>query len=122
MTLLHAGPTWLWALAAGAAVTALVMLGSFDRIAKVFKILCLALLVYFAVVVLTHPTLPQLVRGLLVPTVPFDRSYMTLLVAVLGTTISPYLFFWQSAHRVEDMREEPAGGQRPVALDQRSPR
>jgi NRAMP (natural resistance-associated macrophage protein)-like metal ion transporter len=122
MTLLHAGPTWLWALLAGAAVTALVMLGSFERIAKVFKLLCLALLVYFAVAVLTHPSLPLLVHGLLVPTIHFDRSYLTLLVAVLGTTISPYLFFWQSAYRVDDMRDEPTGGRRAVALADRGQR
>jgi NRAMP (natural resistance-associated macrophage protein)-like metal ion transporter len=113
MTLLHAGPTWLWAPLAGVAVTALVMLGSFERIAKIFKILCLALVVYFAVAVLTHPALPQLARGLLVPTIHFDRSYLTLLVAVLGTTISPYLFFWQSVHRIEDLRDEPTSGSVP---------
>jgi Mn2+/Fe2+ NRAMP family transporter len=121
MTLLHAGPTWLWALLAGAAVTALVMVGSFDRLAKVFKLLCLALLVYFAVVILSHPSLPALARGLLVPTIHFDRSYLILLVAVLGTTISPYLFFWQSAHRIEDLRDEPTGGRRAVPLDDRVP-
>jgi NRAMP (natural resistance-associated macrophage protein)-like metal ion transporter len=122
MTLLHAGPTWLWALLAGAAITTLVMVGSFDRIAVVFKLLCLMLLVYFAVVILSHPSLPALARGLLVPTIHLDRSYLTLLVAVLGTTISPYLFFWQSAHRIEDLRDEPTGGNRAVPLDDRTPR
>ena len=38
------------------------------------------------------------------------KGYLALLIGVLGTTISPYLFFWQSMHRIEDMREEPAGG------------
>src|SRR5579864_2001901 len=49
MTLLHAGPTWLWALLAGAIVTAVVMAGSFQLIANLFKVLCLALLVYLGV-------------------------------------------------------------------------
>jgi Mn2+/Fe2+ NRAMP family transporter len=44
-----------------------------------------------------------------------------LLVAVLGTTISPYLFFWQSAHRIEDLRAEPIQGRRAVPLAQRPP-
>jgi Mn2+/Fe2+ NRAMP family transporter len=55
MTLLHAGPTWLWALLAGVAITALVMFGSFARIALVFKLLCATLLVYFVVAVMVHP-------------------------------------------------------------------
>lgn len=119
MNLLHAGPTWLWALLAGAAVTALVMWGSFDRIAKIFKILCLPLLVYFVVAVLANPPVGQLLHGLLVPTVHPDKSFLTLFVAVLGTTISPYLFFWQSAHRVEDLRDEDLGGSKAIPLDQR---
>jgi Mn2+/Fe2+ NRAMP family transporter len=49
MTLLHAGPTWMWALVAGLVITALVTLGSFARVAQIFKFLCLALFTYFAV-------------------------------------------------------------------------
>ena len=45
-----------------------------------------------------------------------SRSYIALLVAVLGTTISPYLFFWQTAHRVEELRDEPEGGNKPQPL------
>jgi Mn2+/Fe2+ NRAMP family transporter len=41
---------------------------------------------------------------------------MLLLVSVLGTTISPYLFFWQSAHRLEELRDEPEGDDQPVAI------
>lgn len=119
MSLLHAGPTWLWAPLAGLAVTALVILGSFDRIARVFKILCLALLVYFAVAVLARPPAGKLLHGLLIPHVEFTSAYLTLLVAVLGTTISPYLFFWQSAHRIEDLRAEPIRGRQAVPLDRR---
>jgi NRAMP (natural resistance-associated macrophage protein)-like metal ion transporter len=121
MTLLHAGPAWLWALLAGISVTAVVMLGSFGWIAAVFKVLCATLLVYFAVAFLSHPGIGQLLHGLLVPRVEFSPTYLTLLVAVLGTTISPYLFFWQSAHRIEDLREDKAGGTRALPLDQRRP-
>jgi Mn2+/Fe2+ NRAMP family transporter len=60
-------------------------------------------------------------HGLLVPHLEFNASYLTLLVAVLGTTISPYLFFWQSAHRIEDLRDEPIRGRQAVPLDQRPP-
>lgn len=119
MTLLHAGPTWLWALVGGVAITALVMFGSFARIALVFKLLCAALLVYFVVAVLVHPPVGQVVAGTFIPRVHLNSTYLTLLVAVLGTTISPYLFFWQSAHRLEDMRDEPEQGRRAVPLEER---
>ena len=52
MQLLHAGPTWLWALVAGTLITALLVLGSFARIALAFKLLCAALLSYLVVAVL----------------------------------------------------------------------
>src|SRR5919199_6823946 len=67
MRLLGAGPAWVWALVAGATVTATVMLGSFGRLARVFKILCLVLLVYVLVAVLSRPPAGELLHGLLVP-------------------------------------------------------
>jgi NRAMP (natural resistance-associated macrophage protein)-like metal ion transporter len=121
MSLLHAGSTWLWALVAGAAVTGLVVVGSFNLIANVFKLLCLALLVYLAVAVASHPDWGKVALHTAVPTIHFSSAYIGLLIAVLGTTISPYLFFWQSAHRIEEMRDEPEGGDEPVRLDDLKP-
>jgi len=72
-------------------------------------------------VIMLHPPLHEVLSGLLIPRVHLDSSSLTLLVAVLGTTISPYLFFWQSAHRIEDMREEPEQGRAAVALADRDP-
>jgi Mn2+/Fe2+ NRAMP family transporter len=56
----------------------------------------------------------------LIPHITGSKGYLTLLVGVLGTTISPYLFFWQTADRVEEMRAEDAGGDEPVPLDRRT--
>jgi Mn2+/Fe2+ NRAMP family transporter len=56
-----------------------------------------------------------------VPHITLSKDYLALLVAVLGTTISPYLFFWQTAHRVEEMRDEAAGGGRALPLKRRDP-
>lgn len=56
------------------------------------------------------------------PHLAFSRGYLALLVGVLGTTISPYLFFWQTAHRVEEMRDEDTGGDDPRPLKERSTR
>jgi NRAMP (natural resistance-associated macrophage protein)-like metal ion transporter len=125
MNLLGLGPTWVWGLIGGAAVTGLVTSGSFEIIARVFKILCLALLAYLAVLVLAHPSWTQIATHTFIPHIKLSGEYAGLLVAVLGTTISPYLFFWQSAHRIEELRDEPEGGQRaePVKkLDSRAAR
>jgi Mn2+/Fe2+ NRAMP family transporter len=122
MHLLQAGPVALWALLAGAAVTGLVMTGSFETLAKAFKILCAALLAYVGVLFLAHPAWGQVLSHTLIPHVELSTAYLAILVAVLGTTISPYLFFWQSAHRLEELREEPEGGSRAVALKERSRR
>jgi Mn2+/Fe2+ NRAMP family transporter len=59
------------------------------------------------------------VDDLLVPQLPLDGDGVRVLVAVLGTTISPYLLFWQSAHRIEDLRDEDVGGEDPVPLGRR---
>jgi NRAMP (natural resistance-associated macrophage protein)-like metal ion transporter len=122
MQLLHAGPTWLWALAAGALISALLVLGSFARIALVFKVLCAALLAYLVVAVLVTHQWGSVLTHTLIPHIEFSKAYLALLVAVLGTTISPYLFFWQSAHRLEEMREEPEGGTEAQPLREQSPR
>jgi NRAMP (natural resistance-associated macrophage protein)-like metal ion transporter len=119
MQLLHAGPSWLWALIAGAAITALLLLGGFTRIQLVFKLLCLSLLSYVVVLFVAHVPWRTVGLNTLVPHVTWSRNYLTLLVGVLGTTISPYLFFWQTADRVEEMRAEDGGGE-PIPLDRRT--
>jgi Mn2+/Fe2+ NRAMP family transporter len=118
MTLLRAGPTWLWALVGGVVVTGLVILGSVDRIARVVTLLCLALLVYVAVP--TRPPTGQLLHRLPVPYLELNASYLTLLVALSGITISPSVFVSRSAHRIEDLRNEPARGRKAVLLGKRS--
>ena len=119
MNLLHAGPTWVWALVAGVAITGMVILGSFGQIARVFKLICLTLLTYFAVLFSIHVNWGQVGLHTVVPHLQFNGNYLALLVAVLGTTISPYLFFWQSAHRLEELRAEPEGGDRVLPLKER---
>ena len=121
MSLLHAGPTPLWALAAGAGITGLLIMGTFSRIALVFKLLCVALLSYLVVVVMVTHAWTEVITHTIIPHVQMRKAYLAMLVAVLGTTISPYLFFWQSAHRLEEMRDEPEGGAKALPLKQLSP-
>jgi Mn2+/Fe2+ NRAMP family transporter len=122
MNLLDLGPTWIWALIGGVVITALLVLGSFARIALVFKLLCLALLAYVVVVVMVTDKWGAVFTHLVVPNLHFKSAYLALVIAVLGTTISPYLFFWQNAHRLEEMRDEPDGGDSPQTLEDRSER
>jgi Mn2+/Fe2+ NRAMP family transporter len=119
MALLHAGPAWFWALVAGAGITALMLLGGFTKIQLVFKLLCLSLLSYVVVLFVAHVPWSTVGLNTISPHVTWSKDYLTLLVAVLGTTISPYLFFWQTADRVEEMRAEDGGGD-PIPLDRRT--
>jgi NRAMP (natural resistance-associated macrophage protein)-like metal ion transporter len=120
MNLLKAGPTWLWALLAGVAISVLLVKGTFAHIEFVFRVLAMALLVYIVdAVIVTHDWL-QILDHTVVPHVHFNKTYLAFLVAILGTTISPYLFFWQSANRLEEMRSAPEGGALPETLAMRS--
>ena len=120
MSLLKAGPVWAWAPLAGIAISILLVKGSFNRIAAVFRVLAATLVVYIIVVIIVTPSWLQLLTATVVPRVPLSKAGIGLLVAILGTTISPYLFFWQSANRIEEMRDEPEGGSEPVPLSVRS--
>lgn len=75
---------------------------SYDRYAAVLKWATLSLFAYFAVVMLAQVDWWAALKGTLVPSFRFDKDHAMALVAILGTTISPYLFFWQSGQEVEE--------------------
>ncbi|MBZ6076635.1 NRAMP family divalent metal transporter [Microvirga puerhi] len=79
----------------------------YTRYVMVLKWLTLALFAYFATLIAVHVNWSQLALNLFVPRISWDADYLTTIVAVLGTTISPYLFFWQSAEEVEDIAAHP---------------
>ncbi len=76
----------------------------YRRYVHVLKWLTVSLFSYVAVVLTLHVPWGQVITHTLFPTIEFSSHYITLLVAVLGTTISPYLFFWQASQEVEEMR------------------
>lgn len=86
-------------------ILALQIFGSYRLIANTFKWLTLALLAYVVDAFLVHPDLAETLRATAVPTFSLDPIYVTTVVAILGTTISPYLFFWQSSEEVEEQIE-----------------
>ena len=75
---------------------------SYRLIARIFKWLTLALFAYIAAAFLAHPDWPAVLRATLIPRVQWSGAYWATLVGILGTTISPYLFFWQAAEEVEE--------------------
>jgi NRAMP (natural resistance-associated macrophage protein)-like metal ion transporter len=77
---------------------------SYALIFKIFKWLTLTLFAYVVTAVIVHPPLSQVVYSTFVPHLELNRDFVTALVAVMGTTISPYLFFWQASSEVEEMR------------------
>jgi NRAMP (natural resistance-associated macrophage protein)-like metal ion transporter len=88
-------------------VYALLLVGllfwtSYRLIARIFKWLTLALFAYIAAAFLSHPDWPAVLRATLIPHVQWTAAYWATLVGILGTTISPYLFFWQAAEEVEE--------------------
>jgi NRAMP (natural resistance-associated macrophage protein)-like metal ion transporter len=79
---------------------------SYPRYAAILKWLTLSLFAYVATVVVSHVDWGAALRGATIPKLQFDGPGMTALVAVLGTTISPYLFFWQSSQEVEELQRQ----------------
>src|SRR6266700_3303534 len=86
----------------GAAILALQIWGSYAVIARWFKWLTLGLLAYVGASLFAHPDWSDVLRGTLVPQLSFDAGYVSTLVAIFGTTISPYMFFWQPSEEVEE--------------------
>ncbi len=79
----------------------------FPRYAPILKWLTLALFAYVGTVLVVRVPLEETLAGALLPHLSFQSNYVATLVAVFGTTISPYLFFWQASQEVEDQRATP---------------
>ena len=76
----------------------------YHKIASVLKYLCAVLLVYLVVPFLYKQDWGQIVKATLIPTIQLNKNFAGILVAILGTTISPYLFFWQATMEVEEVK------------------
>lgn len=86
----------------GAALLALQVWGSYRVIANIFKWLALALFAYIGAAFFARPDWAAVLSGTFLPHISLDAGYLTTLVAILGTTISPYMFFWQAIQEVEE--------------------
>jgi NRAMP (natural resistance-associated macrophage protein)-like metal ion transporter len=76
------------------------------KIAATLKYLCIVLLVYLIVPFMYDQDWGLIVKKTFIPTLEFNKEFVAILVGILGTTISPYLFFWQATMEVEEMKHK----------------
>jgi NRAMP (natural resistance-associated macrophage protein)-like metal ion transporter len=102
--LLIGGHGMLYVVAFGViSVTAQIFL-DYKRYVSVLKWLTLSLFAYVGALAFAHISWGQALAGILVPRITWSNGYLTTIVAIFGTTISPYLFFWQASQEAEDQR------------------
>jgi NRAMP (natural resistance-associated macrophage protein)-like metal ion transporter len=102
--LLLGGSARLYSVAFGLICLLMQVYLRYDTYVRFLKWLTLALLSYVAVLFMINVEWTQLVREMVVPHLTLDHNTITIIVAVFGTTISPYLFFWQAAQEMEDLK------------------
>jgi len=107
VTLLVPGPAHLYVVVFGVICIVTQVFMQYAQYVRVLKWLTLALFAYIATLFAVDVDWAQLARDLVLPPLRWDDAYLTGIVAVLGTTISPYLFFWQAAEEVEDIDTKP---------------
>ncbi len=101
------GPKALYIVLFGVICVSMQILLRYTRYVAALKWLTLVLFAYFGTALMVKMPWGEVARGLVVPTLPLDKPSISTLVAVLGTTISPYLFFWQASQEAEDLRIKP---------------
>lgn len=97
------GPKFGWTIAFGTLSLALQVFIPYRRYVSVLKWLTLSLLAYVGVAFAVHVDWIAAVKGVLRPSWHWSSAYVTTVVAICGTTISPYLFFWQASQEVEEI-------------------
>ena len=102
MQMLLGGDLVAYTLGFGLLCVVLEIFLNYRQYASVLKFTTLSLFAYVAVVLIVHLPWGEALKGVLVPHVEWTTAFATGFVAILGTTISPYLFFWQAAQEIEE--------------------
>jgi NRAMP (natural resistance-associated macrophage protein)-like metal ion transporter len=105
-------PSSAWTILFGIGLIAAQVWLSYKLIARIFKWLTLTLFAYIVTAFVVHPHWPTVLLRFVLPQMRFDSTTLSTMVAVLGTTITPYLFFWQASLMVEEEKQE---GHRTIA-------
>jgi NRAMP (natural resistance-associated macrophage protein)-like metal ion transporter len=99
------GISWLvWLPMLAGLIIVLLIYSSYRHIARVFKWLTLVLFAYVISAFLVHPDWKEVLKATFIPRIEWNANYFATFVGILGTTISPYLFFWQASQEVEEER------------------
>jgi len=106
-TLMAPLPAWIYVVVFALVCTAGQLFLQQTQYVAALKWLTASLLAYFATLCVVHVSWSEFFKGLVWPHLTLDRNLWLMVVAILGTTISPYLFFWQAAQEVEDTKAEP---------------
>jgi NRAMP (natural resistance-associated macrophage protein)-like metal ion transporter len=112
LKLLIGGPAHWYAILFGLLSLVLQIFIPFPRYAPILKMLTLSLFAYVATVFVVQIPWGTVIQHTIMPSISFSADYVVAVVAVLGTTISPYLFFWQASQEVEEQRA--AEGEEPL--------
>jgi NRAMP (natural resistance-associated macrophage protein)-like metal ion transporter len=100
-------PSWMYVGAFGLFCAIIQVVLKYTRYVAILKWLTLSLFAYVAALWVVHISWSDLARGILLPTFARTKDFWQMVVAILGTTISPYLFFWQASQEVEDTKVDP---------------
>jgi len=102
--LLVPGPTWSYIVLFGVVSLLLQLFVPYSQYVNYLKWLTLSLFAYIATAFFVHLSWRQALHASIFPTLTWSKDYLMVLIAVLGTTISPYLFFWQASQEVEEVK------------------
>ena len=112
LQLLIGGPAHLYAIAFGVVSLLLQTFVPFPRYSPILKLLTLALFAYVVTVFAVRVPWGEVMLATMLPRLSFQADYVVVVVAIFGTTISPYLFFWQASQEAEEQRA--AEGEEPL--------
>jgi NRAMP (natural resistance-associated macrophage protein)-like metal ion transporter len=108
LQLLIGGSALLYAIGFAGLCLILEVFITYERYARILKWLCLVLFSYVLTVLFVKVRWSQVAAGALIPALQGSRNYWATIIAIFGTTISPYLFFWQASQETEEIRDHPA--------------
>ena len=99
-------PSYFFTIAFTGILMVLIIYLPYQKISAILKYLCAFLLLYLVVPFLAKQDWGEIAKHTFIPTIKFNKDFISILVAILGTTISPYLFFWQATMEVEDIKHK----------------
>ena len=99
-------PSYFFTIAFTGILIVLIIYLPYKKISAILKYLCVFLLLYLVVPFLAKQDWSEIATHTFIPSIKFNKDFISILVAILGTTISPYLFFWQATMEVEDIKHK----------------